>query len=170
LFPTSFTEEIINEFAGYECYSFTDGFSGYNQVPIAKEDQPNMIFVSEFGSFSYRVMPFGMKNSREVFLRIVVKSFQEYIYKMMVVYFDNWTIYNLLKNHIQWLRLMLERCRQIQLSLNIKKCIFSRPIDILLVHVVWKDGVKFNMEKIKINLKLRLHVNKKQVKIFLEHI
>jgi hypothetical protein len=50
-FPTLFTDEIINEVAGHECYSFTDGFSGYNQVPIAKEDQPKMTFVSEFGSF-----------------------------------------------------------------------------------------------------------------------
>ena len=35
-FPTSLVNEIINEVAGHECYSFTDGFSGYNQVPIAK--------------------------------------------------------------------------------------------------------------------------------------
>ena len=35
-FPTPFADEILNEVAGHECYSFTDGFSGYNQVPIAK--------------------------------------------------------------------------------------------------------------------------------------
>ena len=38
-FPTPFADEILNEVAGHECYSFTDGFSGYNQVPITKEDQ-----------------------------------------------------------------------------------------------------------------------------------
>ena len=37
-FPTPYTTEILNEVAGHECYSFTDGFSGYNQVPIVKED------------------------------------------------------------------------------------------------------------------------------------
>jgi hypothetical protein len=36
LFPTPFVDEIINEFIGHECYSFTDGFSGYNQVSIEK--------------------------------------------------------------------------------------------------------------------------------------
>jgi hypothetical protein len=36
LFPTPFVDEIINEVAGHEFYSFTNGFSGYNQVPIAK--------------------------------------------------------------------------------------------------------------------------------------
>ena len=36
-FPTPFAGEIINEVAGYECYSFTDDFLGYNQVPIEEE-------------------------------------------------------------------------------------------------------------------------------------
>jgi hypothetical protein len=42
-------------------------------VPIEKEDQEKTTFVSEFGSFAYRVMPFGLKNAPTVFLRIVVK-------------------------------------------------------------------------------------------------
>ena len=123
-FPTPFANEILNEVAGHECYSFIDGFSGYNQVPIAKEDQHKTTFVCKFGSFAYRKMPFGLKNAPAVFSRIVVKAFQEYIYKSMGVYFDDWTIYNMMKDHIKWLGLMLERCRQIQLSLNIKKSVF----------------------------------------------
>jgi hypothetical protein len=66
-FPTPFADEIINEVIGHEFYSFTDGFSGYNQVPIEKEDQEKTTFVSEFGSFSYRVMPFGLKNTNIFF-------------------------------------------------------------------------------------------------------
>ena len=31
-FPTPFADEILNEVVGHECYSFTNGFSGYNQV------------------------------------------------------------------------------------------------------------------------------------------
>jgi hypothetical protein len=48
-----------------------------------------------------------------------------------------------------------------QLSLNIKKCIFSTPIGILLDHVVCRDGVKVDMEKIKIILDLKPPVNQK---------
>ena len=35
-FPTPFTDEMLNEVARHECYSFTDGFLGYNQVRIAE--------------------------------------------------------------------------------------------------------------------------------------
>jgi hypothetical protein len=34
-FPTPFADEIINEVMGYECYSFIDDFSRYNEVSIA---------------------------------------------------------------------------------------------------------------------------------------
>ena len=44
-FPTPYADEILNEVAGHECYSFTDGFLGYNQVPITKEDQKKTTFV-----------------------------------------------------------------------------------------------------------------------------
>ena len=37
-FPTPYADEILNQVAGHECYSFTDGFLVYNQVLIAKED------------------------------------------------------------------------------------------------------------------------------------
>ena len=121
----------------------------------------------EFGSFPYKVMPFGLKNAPTVFSRIVVKTFQEYIYKTMAVYFDDWTIYSMLKDHCKWIRLMLERCQQIQSSLKIKKCIFVTPIGILLGHIVCKEVIKVEFAKIKIILDLKPPVNPKQVRVIL---
>ena len=66
-FLTPFADEILNEVAGHECYTFTYSFSGYNQVPISYQDQKETMFVCEFGSFSYKVMSFGMKNAPAVF-------------------------------------------------------------------------------------------------------
>ena len=95
---------------------------------------------------------------------------QEYIYKTMAVYFDDWTIYSMLKDHCKWLRLMLEICRQIQLALNVRKCIFVTPIGILLGHIVCKEGIKVEFAKIKIILDLKPPVNSKQVRVLLGHI
>jgi hypothetical protein len=35
-FPTMLVDEIVNEVVGHECYSVSNGFLGYNQVPITK--------------------------------------------------------------------------------------------------------------------------------------
>ena len=87
----------------------------------------------------------------------------------MGVYFDDWTIYNMMKDHIKWIKLMLERCRQIQLSLNIKRCIFATPIGILLGHIVCKEGIQVDIAKIKVIVDLKALVDAKQIRIFLGH-
>jgi len=37
-FPTPSTYEVLDSVGGHEAYSFTDGFSGYHQIKIAKEN------------------------------------------------------------------------------------------------------------------------------------
>ena len=92
-------------------YSFTDGFSGYHRIRIAPEDRHKTTFATEMGSFQYTVMPFGLKNAPAIFSRVVISAFKEYIHKFLEVYFDDWTIFGLLKDHITSLRLMLDKCR-----------------------------------------------------------
>jgi hypothetical protein len=50
---------------------------------------------------------------------------------------------------------MLDRCRQFQISLNLKKCIFYAPFGILLGHVVCKQGLLVDPAKIVAIVNLR---------------
>jgi hypothetical protein len=59
-----------------------------------------------------------------------------------------------LKYHVEVLRLMLEICRQCQISLNIKKCIFGTPFGILLGHIVRKQGLLVDTAKIAVIVNL----------------
>jgi hypothetical protein len=83
LFLISFTDEVLEQVARKESYSFTDGFFGYHQVRIVEEDKKKTTFITEWGSFAYNVMPFGLKNSPAVFSRIVITTFQEFIHKFI---------------------------------------------------------------------------------------
>ena len=49
-FPIPFTDIILDHVSGHECYSFLDGFSGYNQVFIQPEDQLKTTFTTEWGT------------------------------------------------------------------------------------------------------------------------
>ena len=52
-------------------------------------------------------MPFVLKNAPSIFSRVVVEVFKEFIHKFLEVYFDDWTVFGLLKKHVEALRLML---------------------------------------------------------------
>ena len=45
-FPLSFMDSVLDDVAGHEMYSFLDGFSGYNQIPMALEDVPKTTFIT----------------------------------------------------------------------------------------------------------------------------
>ena len=40
-----------------------DGFSGYNQIKMALEDMEKTSFITLWGTYYYKVMPFGLKNA-----------------------------------------------------------------------------------------------------------
>jgi hypothetical protein len=138
--PTSFMDEVLENVGGHEAYSFTDGFSGYHQIKTAQEERHKTMFATEWGSYQYTVMSFALKNAPAIFSKVVIEAFKEFIHQFHEVYLDDWTVYSLLNNHVEVLRLMLEICRQFQISLNIKKCIFGTLIGILLGHIVCKQG------------------------------
>ena len=70
-----------------------------------------MTFVTEWGCYKYTVMPFGLKNAPAIFSRIVVSTFKDFIHKFLEVYFDDWTMFGLVRDHIEILHMMLDRCR-----------------------------------------------------------
>jgi hypothetical protein len=153
-FPTPFTDEVVENVGGQEACSFTDGFSGYHQIKITPKDRYKTTFIIEWGCYQYTIMPFGLKNAPTIFSRVVIAAFKEFIHKFLEVYLDHWTVYNLLKDHVEVLRLTLERCKKFQISLNIKKCIFGTPFGIMLGHIVCRQGLIVDPAKIVVIVNL----------------
>jgi hypothetical protein len=168
-FPTPFTDKVLDHVGGQEVYSFTGGFLGYHQIRIAKEDRHKTTFETEWESYQYIVMPFGLKNSPTIFSRVVVKVFKEFLHKFLEAYFDDWTVFSLIKNHIECLRLMLDKCRQCQIALKLKKCILFSPFGVLLVHIVCKQGLLVDPSKIVIIVDLTPPTSFKHLRTTLGH-
>ena len=61
-YPVPPMEQILQMVSGFELFSLLDGFLGYNQVLVAKEDILKTTFIIKWGTFAYRRMPFGLIN------------------------------------------------------------------------------------------------------------
>lgn len=115
-------------------------------------------------------MPFGLKNSQVVFSYIVVQAFQNFIRKFLQVYLDDWTVYGLVIDHCDNLRLMFERCWQLRISLNIKKCVFVTPFGTLLGHIMCKEGLLLDPAKVVVNVGSGEPTSQSVVHRFLGHM
>jgi hypothetical protein len=49
--------------------SLLDGFSGYNQIRVKRTDKYKTTFTTQWGTFSYERMPFGLSNAGATFQR-----------------------------------------------------------------------------------------------------
>ena len=94
-----------------EAYSFLDGFSGYNQVLTAPEDQHRIAFATKCGIFVYyRVMPFGLTNAPGTFQRLMSHDFKAYLQDFLEVYMDDLCVHSKdCSNHIEHLKLVFEK-------------------------------------------------------------
>ena len=54
---------LIDNIATNRFFSFMDGFLGYNQIKMAKEDKAKITFTTYWGTYAYDVMPFSLKNA-----------------------------------------------------------------------------------------------------------
>ena len=62
-FPLPHIDVLVDNTTQHKVFSFMDGFSGYNQIKMALEDMEKTTFVTQWGTFCYKVMPFGLKNT-----------------------------------------------------------------------------------------------------------
>eukprot|EP00253_Pinus_taeda_P028325 PITA_28325 len=76
-YPTPFIDQIIDECARCEIFSFPDGFFGYNQINIRPQDQSKTAFICLWGTFAYPKLPFGLKNTGETFQRAMNYTFHD---------------------------------------------------------------------------------------------
>ena len=53
--------------------SFLDAFQGYHQIALAPEDQEKTSFITLEGNYYYTMMPFGLKNARATYQRMVTR-------------------------------------------------------------------------------------------------
>ena len=145
-----------------------DGFSGYNQILVHPYDQEKIAFTTPWGTFMYAKIPFGVMNVGATFQRAMDISFSEEKDKMVVVYLDDITIFSRKEeDHLKHLERILLKCRRFGISLNPTKIIFALTLGKLLRHIIYKDEINIDPNKVYVIQKVDLPRSRKVIQSFL---
>ena len=119
-----------------------DGFSGYNQIKMAPEDMEKTTFVTQWGTFCYKVMPFGLKNAGATYQRAMVSLFHDMIHHDIKVYVDDMiAMYQTEEEHLDHLQKLFDKLKKYKLRLNPNKFTFIVRSGKLLCFVVSGKGI-----------------------------
>ena len=163
-FPLPRIDLIVDATVGHELLSFMDAFSDYNHISRDPDDQEKTSFITGQGTYCYRVMPFGLKNTGATYQRLVNKMFQKQIGASMEVYIDDMLVKSTTaKLHITHLSEAFQILREYNMKLNPAKCAFGVSGGKFLGFIVNYRGIEANPDKIKVVLDMPPSSNIKEV-------
>ncbi|XP_040288719.1 uncharacterized protein LOC121001621, partial [Bufo bufo] len=121
-YPMPRMDELLDRISAGKYLTTIDLCKGYWQIPLAEDAIPKSAFITPFGLYQFRVMPFGMKNAPATFQRMVdqllrgLQSFAGAYLDDIAIHSDTW------EAHLEHVGVVLDRIRGAGLTLKPDKC------------------------------------------------
>jgi len=149
-YPLPHIDDIFDQIRGATVFSKIDLRSGYHQVRIKDEDIFKSTFRTCYGHYEFVVIPFGITNAPASFMCLMNNVLSKYLDQFVVVFIKDLLIYSKTKEeHREDLRIILQALREHKLYAKFSKCEFFKDHIQYLGHVISKDGISIDPDKIK---------------------
>lgn len=166
-YPIPNISDILDKLGKCQYFSTLDLASGFYQVELDPTDIHKTAFNVENGHYEFLRMPMGLKNSPATFQRVMDNLLRD-LQDICLVYLDDVIIFSTsLQEHIVNLEKVLKRLRESNFKIQMDKSEFLKLETSFLGHVISKDGVKPNPDKINVIKNYPLPKTTTEIKRFL---
>lgn len=162
--PTA--EDIFSRLHGSQYFTTLDARSGFLQMGLDLPSSYLTTFATPFGRYRYSRLPYGLSSAPEVYHRAMVEHFSDI--EGVEIFVDDILVHAPTEAlHDSILKRVLDRCRQINLTLNRDKCRFKRQEVTYLGHLISTQGLQADPRKVEAIVKMPVPKNKEDVRRFL---
>ena len=166
-FPLPRIDDLLDKVGKARYLTKLDMAKGYHQVRCSEDAVPLTGFVTPFGFFRWRYMPFGLRNAPATFSRLVCKLVLG-CETFCLVYLDDVLIFSeTWSDHMKHLRIIWERVRGAGLTLKRSKCEFAAAELDYLGHHIGLGQVSPREQKVCALVDFPRPTNRKTVQRFL---
>ena len=144
-YPLPRIAELLASLGVSVMWSKLDANSGFHQCILDPESKLLTTFITPWGRFCFKRMPFGISSAPEYFQR-TMKSILEGVVCMMDDILVHWPSE---AEHWRNLRSVLSAIKRSDMTLRKDKCEFGKQEIKFLGHVISREGIKPDREKIK---------------------
>ena len=130
--------------------SSMDVKSGYHQIPVSVDSQDKTAFIYAGGLYKFLFMPFGVKNAPAVFQRFMDNLLRSLPREKVGVYIDDILMKDgSFEEHLETVKMVLERLASVGMMVNVEKCKFLRSKIAYLGFELSADGLRPGIKKVK---------------------
>jgi hypothetical protein len=150
-YPIPLVEETLAQLSGAKIMSKIDIRHAFNRIRMATpEDEDLTTFRTSFGSYKYRVLPFGLANGPATFQEYINSVLWDCLGIYASAYLDDIMIWSQSREeHIKHLRIVIRKLREAGLYADITKCEFFVTETKFLGVIVSTEGLRMDPEKVK---------------------
>ena len=172
VFPMPRIDDMLDQLGKSRYFSTLDLASGYWQIRVVPSSQEKTAFIAPQGLYEFRVMPFGLMNAPATFQRMMQKVLMGLNPPdgpdFVSVYVDDVLVFSdTLGEHLQHLRLVIDKLQGAGLKLKPSKCSFVQDRVEYLGHVITSQGLSPNPARIDAVRLLPVPTNIKKLRQFL---
>ena len=88
-YPLPNIQENLERLAGSKIFTTLDAAQAYMTIRVNEKSKPLLAFVTPFGTYSFRRMPFGARNSGNIYSRFVELLVSKMRSPFVVMYINN---------------------------------------------------------------------------------
>ncbi|XP_049513384.1 uncharacterized protein K02A2.6-like [Dermacentor silvarum] len=146
ILPT--VEQILGQLGGARVFSKLDARSSFHQVKLRADSQELTTFITPFGRYCYKRLPFGIATAPEYFQQLMSRVLERL--PGVVNLIDDILIFGKdRQEHDDRLSAVLARLEEEGVTLNEKKCAFRVSSVKFLGVVIGADGISPDPDKVK---------------------
>ena len=145
--PLPDIHSAFNWFGKAKFFTTLDLNQAYHQIPLSKASKPLTAFCTDWNLYQYTRVPFGLATGAQVLSRLLDRVFQDIKFEFVYHYLDDVAIYSeSFEEHLEHIRLVLERLRQAGLTVKPQKVVFATQEISFLGHLVSPGCVRIDPE------------------------
>ena len=166
--PLPRIDDTLDALGGARYFSTIDLASGYWQVAVNPRDKEKTAFLTQYGLYQFKVMPFEMCNAPATFQRLMERVLAGLHWTSCLVYLDDIIVFShTVHEQLQQLRDVLVHLRDAGLKVNPTKCHLLQSRVSYLGHVISDQGISTDPEKVKCITDWPVPTSQKQLQCFL---
>ena len=148
VYPLPTVDQTLAQMNGATKFSKLDANSGFWQIPLSENSRHFTTFFTPLGRFCFNKLPFGICSAPEVFQNRMSKVLQGL--EGVVCQIDDILVYGKdAEDHDVCLQAVLKHLQEAKVTLNTEKCVFNQDSVKFLGHVVDKNGIAADPEKVR---------------------